>query len=314
MPHRVLLIAARPSSANRATIGRFLEEHQVPFESVEPADWESGMTVQPGLILLEHCPPWIDCLELFDDLAKAAERSGAPVLVFSDVEHAAEASTALGRGAADVLPPGTSGAEFWSRIHAAIQLRKRLKDLSDAASKDGLTSLFNRPSFELQLRNAWLENARNGCSLALLMIDLDWFKRINDTRGHLVGDETLRRTAEVLRSAIRDGDIAARYGGEEFAILAPSSGLGSAVALAERIRRKLASMRTIDLDLPATLTASIGIATLDPRSIEDPRELIRRADLALYEAKGDGRDCIRWHEESVEAPQSGSTPVILTAQ
>ncbi|RUL82319.1 GGDEF domain-containing response regulator [Tautonia sociabilis] len=192
MPRRVLILAARPASMARAAIGDYLQAEQVRVGQADPTDWRDGLAKAPDLILLEHRPPAIDGLGFLPEVLATTEPAGIPVLVFSGPDHAAEASTALGLGASDVLPPNPSAAEFWPRVSAAIRLRDRLRDLVDQSSMDGLTRLSNRLAFEARLRKEWAGLFPNASPLSLLMIDIDRFKRINDSKGHLLGDEVLR--------------------------------------------------------------------------------------------------------------------------
>ena len=161
------------------------------------------------------------------------------------------------------------------------------------ASMDPLTGLANRKSFDQAIRKLAGEAMNSGHELALLMIDIDHFKAVNDNWGHQTGDEVLRHVAGVLGRAVRGQDTVARYGGEEFAILLPQSDLSSAISVAENIRRDLSRQ---PLPLKATppkgrVTLSIGASCYDPG--DSISEWIGRSDSALYRAKAEGRDCVR---------------------
>jgi diguanylate cyclase (GGDEF)-like protein len=167
--------------------------------------------------------------------------------------------------------------------------------LSYAATVDALTGLFNRRYLDARLHQE-VERAKRAASpVAVLMADIDDFKRINDSYGHPAGDSVLRATANILRSAVRVFDVSARYGGDEFAILMPSSDHASAAACAERIRQRVAEydVRADDESLPrmSGMTMSIGVAVKAPG--ETPADLIRRADLCLYQAKAEGKNRVR---------------------
>lgn len=132
---------------------------------------------------------------------------------------------------------------------------------------------------------------RYGSMVGLLMVDLDHFKEVNDTYGHLFGDEVLRTVARVLAAEARSSDVAARYGGEEFVIVLPETGLQGSQILAERVREEIARLRFQAPDgTTFSMTASIGLACYPAQGINDVDSLLARADEALYRAKAAGRN------------------------
>jgi diguanylate cyclase (GGDEF)-like protein len=186
------------------------------------------------------------------------------------------------------------GEAFDEMTHALQQrdteLKRALQDLKEQAITDPLTGLLNRRYLREFLPREMQRAARNKVSLALIMIDLDYFKRVNDTFGHEAGDLVLRELAELLKNAIRASDIACRFGGEEFMLVLPEASLEGAREKAEAVR---ASVRKLDLKFQGKpigrITASLGVA-LYPAHAEDADALMRVADEALYHAKGGGRD------------------------
>jgi len=158
-----------------------------------------------------------------------------------------------------------------------------------SAVTDGLTGLFNHAYLIQALKREVLRARRHDLKLSLAMFDLDDFKRVNDTRGHLEGDRILMRTAAVMRESLREIDTAARYGGEEFAILLPETSRAGAHVVADRIRRRVEDrLRARD---GGGTTISGGVATY-PEDATSPEELLRRADEGLYRAKADGKNRI----------------------
>jgi diguanylate cyclase (GGDEF)-like protein len=158
---------------------------------------------------------------------------------------------------------------------------------------DSLTKLFNRRTLEETLENEWLRAIRTGQSLAAIMLDIDYFKRINDQSGHAAGDECLRRLGVVLKETVqRSGDFVARYGGEEFVILVIDANTDHACTFAERVRTRLAeeAIPHPASDLGPVVTASMGIAAMVPNGKRSPQELLALADQALYMAKARGRN------------------------
>jgi two-component system, cell cycle response regulator len=167
--------------------------------------------------------------------------------------------------------------------------------LEQLAQTDPLTQLLNRRALTERI-SAEMERAlRYDSTLALLMIDLDHFKKVNDSYGHLVGDDVLRDVGQLLRNTIRASDIVARYGGEEFLILLPETDDEGAETFADRVRASMEQhlFASDSLGEPLRLTASIGVAMFPAARIESVEDLFSRADAALYRAKADGRNRVR---------------------
>jgi diguanylate cyclase (GGDEF)-like protein len=164
-----------------------------------------------------------------------------------------------------------------------------LAQVRDLADRDGLTGLLNRRAFHVALDGAIGRVSRYAEHGTVLMIDLDKFKAINDTHGHAVGDEFLRRVGEALRSLLRNSDVCGRLGGDEFAVILPHTGVAEAEIVAEKLR---GAIRSIALGAPRVhaASASIGIAELGPDANLTAAEVLLRADMAMYQAKHGGRD------------------------
>jgi diguanylate cyclase (GGDEF)-like protein len=179
----------------------------------------------------------------------------------------------------------------------------RLAELSET---DPLTRLANARRLFDRLETELARARRYREPLALLLVDLDGLKRINDRFGHPAGDEAIRRLADVIRSQLRETDVAARWGGDEFAVLAPSTSKDAAAALAERIRALIPQEPA-----PWQLSGSLGVAVIDPPSDEgivDSATLMRAADAALYEAKRTGRNRVVVAPARVVPRLNGTTP------
>jgi diguanylate cyclase (GGDEF)-like protein len=190
-----------------------------------------------------------------------------------------------------------------TRLHQRDQHLQRVNEMLEQLSiTDELTRLHNHRFFQDQLPREMKRSARTEEPLALILIDIDDFKSLNDRFGHAVGDAVLRRIADVMNSVVREMDLLARYGGEEFALLATHTSLEGAVALAEKIRIAVAAARfsVVDLEGPAELsiTVSIGVAAFKG----DEKAFFNDADRALYRAKSAGKDCVIVADESDSAP------------
>lgn len=169
-------------------------------------------------------------------------------------------------------------------------LQEELEQERKRASTDPLTGLANRRSFTEALTHHAADADQPG-ELSLLMVDIDHFKEVNDTHGHLIGDRVIRFLAQVLQQHIKGQDLAARYGGEEFVVLLPRTGLRGASAVAEQIRQAMGEAKLVRSDNKQPLgriTVSIGVAAYQPG--EDPVDLVNRADQALYRSKQGGRN------------------------
>lgn len=166
----------------------------------------------------------------------------------------------------------------------ALEVEK--ENLKTLSSRDHLTGLFNRQYFE-SLFLAHLRQGHQKANDALMLIDIDYFKKINDTHGHLVGDAVLKAVAQCLRKHIRISDIAVRWGGDELMVYAPRTSGKQAAKLAEKIRLQIVQLQVAEVE---RLTISVGVAALQPG--EQLAQLLNRADLALYQAKQAGRNAV----------------------
>ncbi len=181
--------------------------------------------------------------------------------------------------------------DYWSSVKRGILLEERAREFEELSITDSLTQLRNRMFFDVHFDKEWKRAARHRKSLAILLIDLDHFKVINDTHGHSFGDLCLKETALKLKQVvIRTGDILARYGGEEFIVMLADTTLEGAVELAERLRQAVESIDLANDGQPVSLTCSIGVASLIPASPDKAYRLINRADKALYISKSQGRN------------------------
>jgi diguanylate cyclase (GGDEF)-like protein len=182
------------------------------------------------------------------------------------------------------------------------------REMFERTVRDALTGLYNRTYFLTQVGPLAEFNAVRELGLAVLMLDIDHFKRINDTYGHDVGDHVLREVACVLREATRSEDLVARYGGEEFILALPVSAPDQATERAERIRTTLAERRIISGGISLRVTASLGLAFASPPRLCSASAMITAADRCLYQAKNAGRNRISFQAESpVNCWGSGST-------
>jgi diguanylate cyclase (GGDEF)-like protein len=172
------------------------------------------------------------------------------------------------------------------------KLAGQAEQLERLSREDGLTGLYNRRHLDECLQREAARARRYRQPLSLVMCDIDHFKQINDTFSHALGDEVLRRVAEVFRRHTRENDVPVRYGGEEFVVLLPKTPLSSALVVGEKMRRAVGNYAWEALAPGLRVTLSVGVASCDEKS--EPHELLAAADTALYRAKHEGRDTVRY--------------------
>lgn len=176
-------------------------------------------------------------------------------------------------------------------ITEELEIRSRLQQLS---TLDSLTGLFNRRYFDTTVGIEIERSSQDNQQLSLLMLDIDFFKKVNDTHGHDVGDKVLVDISTLLKNEIRSNDIPCRFGGEEFILLLPETNMENAIKLAERIRKKIKKSEIGGI----FITVSIGISSVDITATKGSDELLKIADTQLYRAKKTGRNKVCWPEES----------------
>jgi diguanylate cyclase (GGDEF)-like protein len=253
---------------------------------------------EPDLILAQLRLPTHSGFTLVRRMKEDFATRRVPVILYSDLTTAEERITALDLGALDLITEPFVSAELIARIRAALKARHVLAILERQSQRDHLTGLANRGVLEDHLARAWNAYQDRGVALAVIVVDLDHFKAINDTYGHPVGDEVLRVAARLLASSVRSSDLVARYGGEEFVVVAPNGPATIARALAERFRLRLAERKVFSRGNEIKITASAGIALADRTEQTGPTDLLRHADEALYRAKQSGRNAVCVHDLS----------------
>jgi diguanylate cyclase (GGDEF)-like protein len=164
------------------------------------------------------------------------------------------------------------------------------RQMFESASRDALTQVYNKRYFVERLHSEFAFARRHGVPLSLIIFDIDHFKQVNDTHGHLAGDYVLAELAKVVSPAIRSEDTFARYGGEEFVIMSRSTDPPSAAVVSERVRAAVEAHDFVYEGVPIPVTISAGLAATPHPEVQSPEDLVARADRALYEAKRGGRN------------------------
>ncbi len=255
------------------------------------------------LAILDRRLPDMDGVMLAQELKSKPEFKTRFVIMLTGEDDQQDKVEGLDLGADDYVTKPFQYPELLARIRAGkriVDLQKELletnKRLERLSITDGLTNLFNHRYFQDELARAFEASARYRRPLSLAIVDLDFFKMVNDNYGHAVGDEVLKGVSKLFQESIRSTDLAARYGGEEFAVMMPETDLSDAITFAEKIRKLVESSPIQTQAGPIHVTVSIGVSNVPHPNIHAAKELIVAADHALYRAKNAGRNQVQAEE------------------
>jgi len=251
----------------------------------------------PDLILLDIMMPNIDGYEVCRRLKLNLKTKDIPVIFLTVKDDECSIEKAYDAGGIDYITKPFKPKELLARIKTQLTMRQLIEDLNSSkdelkllASTDYMTKLYNRRYFSKVSKNILNLAARDNSLTALIMIDIDMFKRINDTYGHSIGDDVIIYLSNKLLELTRKSDIVCRYGGEEFVILLPETSIEGAVENAKKIRLDIeSSSLNLDNNTQLNFTISIGISRVIGNE-ENIEATLNRADMALYEAKNSGRN------------------------
>ena len=254
----------------------------------------------PKLALLDWIMPELDGPGVCREVRKRKEQSYVYMVLLTSKESKEDVVAGLGAGADDYLTKPFDPEELKARLRTGIrilELEDRLiearEEMRFQATHDALTSLWNRGVIMEMLERELARSSREGKSTAILLADLDHFKQVNDTYGHLAGDEVLKEAARRLLSSVRSYDFVGRYGGEEFLMILSNCDPAFSLTRAEEIRKAIARLPVQTTAGPIPVTMSIGLLISQEWGHRPMEELLHETDSALYAAKGAGRNCVR---------------------
>jgi two-component system cell cycle response regulator len=299
MPGRILIVD--DNAMIRQEIKAVLMKDGTFDQFMEAGDGLSAfkmlMEQTPDVVLCDLVMPAFDGLKLLSMKAARAELSQIPVIMLTAEDDLDRKAEILERGASDYVTKPFHEKELVARVRIHHKLKKLQDELWEKnhqlemlAVTDVLTSLPNRRHLMKRLEEEVARARRFSQPLSVLMMDVDHFKKVNDTWGHAMGDAVLRNMGGFLKAGIRETDLAARYGGEEFTVLLPNTPIEGAVIAAENLRKGFEALSHEHDGETIQRTISLGVSCLTPDDPRDQEALLKAADEALYRAKEGGRN------------------------
>ncbi len=272
-----------------------------PVEVLEAKDGDEGVrraaAEKPDIILMDLMMPGTNGFEASRRLKADPATAGIPVILLSARREPRTKREGFDAGIDHYVEKPFDLDEMDARIRSMIEKSKAYLKLEVEATVDEKTGLANYRVFYKKLREEWERSERYKLPLSIVMLDLDDFKRVNDSLGHQAGDRVLREFAMLVSGGARGTDLAARYGGEEFAMILPHTDRERAEHVAERIRAAVADFSFLEPDHRLRVTVSAGAATFAPGlTIASAEQLVAAADRALYAAKKAGKNQVVVHE------------------
>ncbi len=275
--------------------------HEVILAQDGLAGLQAAKSEHPDLILLDLIMPVMDGYQVCQGLKEEDSTKEIPIIMLTSKAEPADKVKGLELGALDYVVKPFDEGELIARVNIQLRLKQlyevlqeKNRQLRELANRDGLTGLYNHRYFHEQLSKDFLRARRYHESLSCILLDIDYFKKFNDTYGHQTGDIVLSTLGQVIRDSIRDSDFAARYGGEEFALVLYHADRPTAINVAERLRQMVEHCEVRDKDHVLHVTISLGVATFPHEQISNPKQIVECADKALYKAKENGRNRVEY--------------------
>ncbi len=284
---QITILIVDDNEANLLLLDTVLKSEQ--YQVVQAQDGLEALVkvkeTNPDLILLDIMMPNLDGYECCDRLKDNPDTNDIPIIFLSAKGKREDIIHGLELGAVDYMTKPFNRMELLLRVRTQIELKISRDRLRKLAMMDGLTGLYNHSYMHERLSSEISRAARHDDELSVVMFDIDYFKQVNDSWGHLVGDAVLRRVAKLMGEHIRQEDILGRYGGEEFLLILPQTNLDEAIVTADKIRQEVADMEWSEHSI--NITVSAGVVAWKN---EDEPNLVEVADERLYAAKRGGRN------------------------
>ena len=243
------------------------------------------------LILLDIVMEDMTGYEVLEELRKSEKTKNIPVIFITAMDSSQDEVRGLTAGAVDYITKPFVDEIVRLRIGLHIKVIEQMQVIESLSLYDSLTGIRNRRSFNMCMQEEWKVATENGQCISMIMLDVDHFKKFNDTYGHLGGDICLKLVSEALRNMNRETDYVFRWGGEEFVILLPKTHVDAAEALAERIREAVSQVPiTLEDGAVTNVTISLGVSTIYPQEGDRVEDFCDKIDKALYKAKEKGRN------------------------
>lgn len=294
MTSRPVILVVDDEISNIEIVSAALEEeYEISFALSGDQALEIAHISNPDLILLDVVMPGLDGYEVCRRLKRDSQLADVPVIFTTSMDGAEAEVRGLSAGAIDYVTKPFQPVALRRRVGNHVKLKRMRDQLSEMAMQDPLTGLANRRMLETRLQAELSQLARDGGELALILLDIDYFKRFNDSYGHLAGDRCLQQVAGAVQRVMRRGrDLAVRYGGEEFACVLPGTDLAGAMTVAEAIRSAVEALEIPHLASSASpvVTVSIGVADAAAAPAISAERLVALADTRLYRSKARGRN------------------------
>jgi diguanylate cyclase (GGDEF)-like protein len=292
--HRSRILIVDDIAGNIQLLNMVLQEdYEVFFATNGEKAIDLCRTKMPDLIMLDIIMPGINGYEVCRRLKADPYTQDIPVIFVTSRDEVKDEAQGLNLGAIDFIHKPISPPLVKARVRNHLKMKHQADYLRRLSNIDGLTGLANRRYLDETLERLIRGRARTGQPLALIMLDIDYFKKFNDCYGHIAGDDCLQRVAKLLANAVvRPDDLVARYGGEEFALVLPDADIDGAAKIGANVIDSVRAAQIPNENSPIApyITISLGLAVINPDLTTTAAMLLTTADELLYQAKRDGRD------------------------